>query len=579
MVSHDTPFVATIVVSLALAYAGGILARIAGLPNIVGYILAGIFVGPHTPGFTADQKLTAELAEIGVALLMFAIGLHFSPRDLLRVWHIAVPGALLQVAACTLVGFGAGQLLGWPVPASLVLGLAGAISSTAVAIKALEDRGQLSTDAGRIALGWLVVQDLVVIIALVLLPLVAAGVPDVESLALMIGKTLLMIALFAGFLLGVGQWLLPAILRATARLGSRELFTLGVIVLALGFAYGSSMLTGMSLALGAFFAGLVLGESDLSYQAAAESLPIQSIFTVLFFVSVGMLFDPTLFVTTPLGITTLVIAIIGGSMIFLLIMLALGVSPAVAASASGTLAQVGEFSFILTGVALGLGIMSPDQQGLLLAAALVSILLHSLTMRIYAKLGAYLDARLSTLPQKQKRQPAKLPDGGTLEALSGHVIVVGHGRVGSVIASALRQAGESFIVLEGQWRVSEQARAAGDIVIFGDATRPDVLGAARPRQARLIAVALPDAFQSRRVIELAREANPSICIVARAHSDDEYQYLMSLGADLVIMGEREIALSMSDFTLQRMGLDAARAQAIVDELRDGAAIIRDDSAG
>jgi monovalent cation:H+ antiporter-2, CPA2 family len=578
MVSHDTPFVATIVVSLAVAYAGGIVARFVGLPNIVGYILAGILVGPHTPGFTADQKLTTELAEIGVALLMFAIGLHFSPRDLFRVWHIAVPGALLQVAACTLVGFGAGQLLGWPVSASLVLGLAGAISSTAVSIKALEDRGQLSTEAGRIALGWLVVQDLAVIVALVLLPLVSAGVPDMEALAWMIGKTLLMIALFAGFLMGVGQWLLPAILRATARLGSRELFTLGVIVLALGFAYGSSMLTGMSLALGAFFAGLVLGESDLSYQAAAESLPIQSIFTVLFFVSVGMLFDPTLFITAPLSITTLVVAIIGGSLIFLVIMLTLGVAPAVATSASGTLAQIGEFSFILTGAALGLSIMTPDQQGLLLAAALVSILLHSLTMQVYARLGVRLEARL-TLPQKQKRQPAKLPDGSILEALSGHVIVVGHGRVGSVIASALRRAGESFIVLEGQWRVSEQARAAGDIVIFGDATRPDVLGAARPRQARLIAVALPDAFQSRRVIELAREANPTICIVARAHSDDEYQYLMGLGADLVIMGEREIALSMSDFTLQRMGMDATRAQAIVDELRDGAALIRSEAAG
>ena len=578
MDSHALPFVATIVVSLSIAYAGGVLARLAGLPPLVGYILAGTFVGPHTPGFTADQKLTTELAEIGVALLMFAIGLHFSPRDLLRVWHVAVPGALLQVAACTLVGFGAGRLLGWPVPASLVLGLAGAISSTAVAIKALEERSQLSTDAGRITLGWLIVQDLVVIIALVLLPLVSAGVPDMESLALIVGKTLLMIALFAGFLLGVGQWLLPAILRATALLGSRELFTLGVIVLALGFAYGSSMLTGMSLALGAFFAGLVLGESDLSYQAAAEALPIQSIFTVLFFVSVGMLFDPTLFLTAPGDIVILVIAIIGGSAVSLLIMLTLRVGPAVAANASGTLAQVGEFSFILAGAALGLGIMGRDQQGLLLAAALMSILLHSLTMRVYAKLGAYLENRLP-LPQKEARKRAKLPDGRTLEELSGHVIVIGHGRVGSVIASALRRADESFIVLEGEWRVSEQARSAGYIVIFGDATRPDVLGAARPHHAKLIAVALPDAFQSRRVIELAREANPSICVVARAHSDDEHQYLVNLGADLVIMGEREIALSMSDLTLQRMGLDAASAQAIVDALRDGIIESRAKSSG
>ncbi len=259
-------------------------------------------------------------------------------------------------------------------------------------------------------------------------------------------------------------------------------------------------------------------------------------------------------------------------------MLALGVQPAVAATASGTLAQIGEFSFILTGVALGLGIMNPEQQGLLLAAALVSILLHSLTMRVYARLGDYLD-RKWPLPQREAGKQAELPDGGALDALSGHVIVVGHGRVGSVIANALRKAGKSFVVLDGQWRVSEKARAAGDLVIFGDATRPDVLSAARPGQARLIAVALPDAFQTRRVIELAREANPSIGLVARAHSDDEYQYLMSLGADLVIMGEREIALSMSDFTLQRMGLDAARAQAIVDELRDRAATLRHDRAG
>ncbi len=575
---HATPVVATIVISLVFAYAGGLAARFVGLPNIVGYLLAGILVGPHTPGFIADAKLTTELAEIGVALLMFTIGLHFSLRDLTAVWHVAVPGALMQIACCAALGYGVGWLLGWPTAGSLILGLAIAISSTAVATKALEERRQLATEAGRITLGWLVVQDVVVIVALVLLPLAAREAPDTRTLALLTGETMLRIALFVGLLLGVGRWLLPAILGWTARFGSQELFTLGVIVIALGIAYGSASLLGLSVALGAFFAGMVLGESDLSYQAAAESLPIQNIFTVLFFVSVGTLFNPMLFVTAPMQIISLVIAIVAGcGLIYFLLLIVLGLRGSVAGLVAGTLAQVGEFSFILTALAAGLGLMTDTQQGLVLAAALCSILLHSLTVRAYRILARKLDGKLDQpLGAMRMRNPHS--DARALAALRDHVIIVGHGRIGSVIGKALKLAGHSFVAVDGQWRVSEIARSGGVTAIFGDATREDVLKVARPRQARLIVIALPDAFRTRRVIELARAANPAIGIVARAHSDEEYQYLTELGVGLVIMGEREIALSMSDYTLRQMGLDAASAQALVDGLRKGI-VARNESPG
>jgi CPA2 family monovalent cation:H+ antiporter-2 len=459
-------------------------------------------------------------------------------------------------------------MLGWPPSESFVLGLALAISSTAVAMKALEARRKLDSEAGRIVLGWLVVQDIVVIIALVLLPLVSRDIPDLTALFLLVSKTLLMIAIFAGLLLGVGRWLLPALLAWTARLGSQEMFTLGVIVIALGIAYGSAAGLGLSLALGAFFAGLVLGESDLSHQSAAESLPIQNIFTVLFFVSVGMLFNPELFLEAPAAITALVLTIIlGCGMIFLILTLVLGVRPNTAGTIAGTLAQIGEFSFILTGLAVGLGLLSNDQRGILLAAALVSILVHSLTIRAYSGIGSRLDGRVDIGIGRARRRA--VPDRQELNRLTDHIIIVGHGRVGSVVGRALRETGRGYVIIEGEWRSAEAARADGSFVVFGDATRAEVFRAARAGEARLVVVAMPDAFQSRRVIELAREVNPKIGIVARAHSDEEYRYLMALGVGLAIMGEREIALGMTDYVLQQAGVTAEQAQTVVNRLRDG----------
>lgn len=564
MTDHASPMITTIVASLTFAYFGGLIARLLRLPNIVGYIVAGIFLGPYMPGFTADQKLAADLAEIGVALLMFKIGLHFSLSDLLIVWPIAVPGALLQITASTAIGWLVGTLFGWSPHASFVLGLAIAISSTAVATKAMEDSQQLSTEVGRITLGWLVVQDVVVIIALVLLPVTQE--PFSPWIVLTVGKQLIIFGGIAFALIGLGRWLLPSALSLTARIGSQELFTLGVIVIALGVAYGLSLLN-LSLALGAFFAGLVVGESDLSHQAAAESLPIQNIFTVLFFVSVGMLFNPMLLFSATFKIIAIALAIIiGCGLIFLGLMLLFGVTARTAAPTAGILAQIGEFSFVLTGLALTHKIITADQQGQILAAAIMTMVVNPVTIWGYSKFGAYLDKtlRLSRRHYKPRRSHAEARKMATLH---DHAIIVGYGRVGKIVAEAFRRSKQHFTVIEGEWRRSKAAREEKNMVVFGDATLPGVLRAARPAHARLIVVALPDAFQARRVIEMAREANPQIVIVARVHSDKEYQYLTELGVGLVIMGEREIALSMSEYALRHAGVDAEAAQVIVDGLR------------
>jgi CPA2 family monovalent cation:H+ antiporter-2 len=544
---------------------------------MIGYIAAGVLLGPHTPGlnadsyssgFNADQELTAQLAEIGVALLMFKIGLHFSIRDLITVWHVAVPGALAQISMSTLIGTAAGSLLGWPLPASVVLGLSIAISSTAVATRALEDRQLLSADVGRVVLGWLVLQDLVVISALILMPVIAQGTADPVELGWLISKTLVMLVVFSVILFVIGQWLLPTLLGFTARIGSHEMFTLGVVVIALGVAFGLSKALGMSLALGAFFAGLVLGESDLSHQAAAESLPIQNIFTVLFFISVGMMFDPSLVLSSSLDMIAILVAIIlSGGMIFFGLALLFRVRPKTAGVTAGVLAQVGEFSFILTSLAVAHAFMTQKQQGLLLAGAIMSILLHSLTIAAFRSLGTGLDKRLFSFSRRRIAVLKARVHAAGISELRDHAIIVGYGRVGRLVATALRRAELPFAIIEGEWQSAKTGGEEGDQVVFGDATQRAVLRAARPAHARVVVVALPDAFQTRRVIELAQQANPAICIVARAHSDEEYQYLLDHGAGLVIMGEREIALGMSDHVLQKMEMSAANAQAIIDSLR------------
>lgn len=565
---HGSGLLSTLVVSLAFAFAGGMAARMARLPPLVGYLLAGVMVGPFTPGFVADQKIANELADIGVALLLFGVGLHFSPNDLWRARRIAIPGALMQIALTTAIGFlVARYLVGQPAPGALIIGLCLAIASTAVATRALAERGRLDTPAGRIALGWLVVQDIVVVLALVLVPLVfqtEAGQPAEWFAG--VGQVVLQVTGFIVAMSLVGRRFIPWLLGQVARLGSRELFTLAVIVIALGIASASTLLFGVSMALGAFVAGVVLGESDLSHQSAAETLPVQQVFTVLFFVSIGMLFDPMSVLRMPLEIAAMLVAIvIGAGFATLVILLALRCPTETAALVGAAFAQIGEFSFILTELAVDQKLIDAAGRDLVLAAALMSIIINALMFRLASDLAP----RVAGMPLLRRwREGAESDHALEPIRLAGHAILVGHGRVGSLVAGALTSHGLPFAVIESDRMRAEKLRASGSTVIYGDATREEVLRAASPGAAHLLVVALPDAFHARHVIALARKMNPAIETVVRTHSNQEALYLEEeAGVGLVVMGEREVALSMSDFALQRLGVSSADAQVTVNRLR------------
>ena len=565
-----SPLLLTLVAALSLALLLGILARQLRLPPLVGYLLAGVAVGPHTPGIYADPGLTAALAEVGVALLLFGVGLHFSFADLLATRRVALPGALGQIAAGTALGALAGAwALGLGAAPALVFGLALAIASTAVATRVLSDRGQIGGEAGRIALGWLVVQDLVVVFALVLLPAAAGSGEGGGALTLDLARSLLALVGFLAAMVLAGRRLLPWALARAARTGSRELFTLAVAVAALGVAYGAAALFGVSVALGAFFAGVVLGESHLSHQAAARALPLEQVFAVLFFVSVGMLFDPGAVIEAPLATVAVVLAALLGTGGATLAMLALlRVEPRTAGTVAGALAQIGEFSFVLTELAIGRGILPEEARGPVLVAAFVTVVLNPAVLPLTERLVGRA-ARSRRLRRwlwggaRQGRRLAGIPAG-----LAGHAIIVGHGRVGSVVAEALRRHGLPFVVVEADHRQAERLREQGTPTVWGDATDPEVLAGARPETARLLVVALPVAFLAQRVVELACAANPGIDIAVRAHADEEVALLAERHrVGLVVMGEREVALGTSDYVLQRFGVDAEAAQATVDALR------------
>jgi CPA2 family monovalent cation:H+ antiporter-2 len=377
---HEVALIATIAVGLAIAFLLGFLAVRLKLPPLIGYMLAGIVVGPFTPGFVADPHLTPQLAEIGVILLMFGVGMHFSIRDLLAVRHIAVPGAIVQIIVATALGGGVAALWGWPLGASLVFGLSLSVASTVVLLRALEARGQVDSGAGRIAVGWLIVEDLAMVLALVLLPAFAGllGAPNAAQgpagLAGTVGLTLVKVAAFVTVMLVVGSRLFPWVLQGVERTGSPELFTLAVIALSLGVAFASYVLFGVSLALGAFFAGMVVHESDLNERAATELRPLQDIFAAFFFVSVGMLLDPAVFVREPLHVLeVLAIIVLGKSLAALGIVLALGHPLNTAGTVSAALAQIGEFSFILIGLGIHLGLIPEEAQSLVVAGAILSI--------------------------------------------------------------------------------------------------------------------------------------------------------------------------------------------------------------
>jgi CPA2 family monovalent cation:H+ antiporter-2 len=550
---HASPLVAVLVVGLGLAFVFGTIANRLKLSPIVGYLLAGVAIGPFTPGFVADPHLTLQLAEIGVILLMFGVGLHFSLKDLVSVRAIVLPGALLQVAGSTLIGAGIAWLLGWRPAACLVFGLALAIASTVVTMRALQERRLIDSQRGRITVGWLIVQDVLTVVALVLLPPLApvlkngATLASLEpwALAASLGLTLGKLVAFAALMFVVGRRLIPAILHYVAHTGSRELFRLAVLTVALGVAFAAAQLFGVSIALGAFFAGMILSESPLSQRAAEESLPLRDAFAVLFFVSVGMLFDPTVLLRQPVAFALTLLAVMGGTAgIAFLLMRAFGQSIANAAFIAVGLAQIGEFSFILIDLGIGLDLVTKEARDLILGTSIVSIVANP---ALFAA-AVQLKRRLEPLKPDRITEPEPL----AMTQLADHAVLVGYGRVGRLVAQGLRASGVPFLVIEDAPDAVESLRGQGIEVLAGNGAMARVLAAANLGRARMLFVAIPEAFEAGQIVEQARRANAGLDIVARAHFDAEVDHLAARGATAVIMGEREIARAMLEHARERM---------------------------
>jgi CPA2 family monovalent cation:H+ antiporter-2 len=526
-----------IVAGLVLAFVFSAAAIRLRMSPLVGYVLAGVAVGPFTPGYVADQGLADQLAEIGVILLMFGVGLHFSIKDLMSVRKIAVPGAVVQIAVATLMGMGLAELLGWTLAGGFVFGLALSVASTVVLLRALQTRRLIDTERGRIAVGWLIVEDLAMVLALVLLPALAEGSSAGTNIGVTLLLTVLKVGGFIAFMLIVGRRLIPWILHSVAHSGSRELFRLAVLAIALGVAYGAAKLFGVSFALGAFFAGMILAESPLSQRAAEETLPLRDAFSVLFFVAVGMLFNPAILVenTLPL-IATVLIIIFGKSIAAFAIVLAFGRPRQTALTIAASLAQIGEFSFILAALGVELELLPPEGRDLVLAGAIISILLNPLLFTVIARYSR---------PDEGGPEPAA---AGTAPP-TGHVVLVGYGRVGSIVGRELADAGTRFTLIEAEGDVPGLPTDDNVKVLIGNAASPQLLQAADIDNARLLFVAIPQTFEAGQIVEQARAANPALRIVARAHSDEEVRYLEEKGADTTIMGEKEIARRMIDQAL------------------------------
>jgi monovalent cation:H+ antiporter-2, CPA2 family len=563
-VPHDVPLITTIAAALGLALIMGFVAARLKLPALVGYLIAGIIIGPATPGFVADIELSNQLAEIGVMLLMFGVGLHFSLDDLLAVRRIALPGAIVQIAVATLLGIGVTALWGWSLAAGIVFGLALSVASTVVLLRALESRGVLESVNGRIAVGWLVVEDLVMVLVLVLLPpfsvwlggnspLPAEGAGN-QSLLITLVFALGRVSVFIALMLVVGRRLFPWLLWKIARTGSRELFTLCVIAAAVGIAYGSAELFGVSFALGAFFAGMVMRESPLSYRAAEESLPLRDAFSVLFFVSVGMLFDPQVLISEPIHVIVVVAIIVFGKSLaafFLVLLFRYPLNTALTVSAG--LAQIGEFSFILASLGVSLGLLPTEGQSLILAGAILSIALNPLVFHAIDPAQVWIRAR-SKLAQTLERPDdplAVLPMTVDLNRLTGQVVLVGYGRVGRRIGEALTVNGISFVVAEENREIVEKLRERGVPAVSGDASEPTVLIQAHVHRARMLVIATPDTLDVRRMIEIVRTVNPRIETVVRTHSEEEAVLLEKENAGKVFLGEHELALAMTRYVLER----------------------------
>jgi CPA2 family monovalent cation:H+ antiporter-2 len=544
---QHTSLIAMLVFGFVLAFVLGALANKLRLSPLVGYLLAGVLAGPFTPGFVGDAEIAPQLAEIGVILLMFGVGLHFSLRDLMSVKNIAIPGAVAQIAVATVLGWGLSELMGWSHVQGIVFGFSLATASTVVLLRAMEERRLLDTRRGKIAVGWLIVEDLACVLALVLIPALA-GVLDgsagesAGSIWIALAITLGKVVAFVVFMLVVGRKAIPWILERIAGTGSRELFTLAVLAIAMGVAFGSAELFGVSFALGAFFAGMLLNESEFSHQAAQDSLPMRDAFAVLFFVSVGMLFDPNILVQHPWQVlaTTLII-VFGKSAAAYVIVRAFGHPNSTALTISTSLAQIGEFAFIIAGLGLTLGILPKDGHSLVLAGALISIMLNPILFMVLDRWQLREDARVL---RDAPPEPAVVPMD-----IADHAIIVGYGRVGGQLAHLLHERGVPLVVIEDDADLVAQARAYGLPAIRGNAASRRVMLEAAPERAKLAVFAIPQALEAGETIERLKALNPAITVLARAHSEAQVKHLLAHGADAAVLAERELAYSLAEMVM------------------------------
>jgi len=558
---HNIPLITTLAAGFGIALVLGFVAERLKFPVLVGYLLAGILIGPATPGFVADAHIAAQLSEIGVMLLMFGVGLHFSLADLLAVKRIAVPGAVVQMTCATLLGMAASWWWGWPWGHGLLFGLSLSCASTVVLLKALEARGILESMNGRIAVGWLIVEDLATVLVLVLLPPLAAllggnavAVSGNEAVWITIAKTLLQVGAFIGLMMIVGRRVIPWLLWQIAGTGSRELFTLAVVAAAIGIAFGAAKLFNVSFALGAFFAGMVMRESEFSHRAAQESLPLRDAFSVLFFVSVGMLFQPDVLIEKPLQVLgVLSIIMLGKTLAAFFLVLSLRYPLNTALTVAASLAQIGEFSFILAGLGQALGLMTAEGMSLILSGALFSIALNPLMFSAIEPLRKWaLEKSAFARKLEQREEPfAELPTTTERKFLEKQIVLVGYGRVGQRIAASLMEKDIPYVIAEQNREIVEGLRKVGTPAVAGDAAEPAVLIQAHIADAAMLVIAFPDPINVRQMVETAKALNPDIEILIRTHSESESELLRQNQFGTVFFGEEELAKGMAAHVLMR----------------------------
>ncbi|CZG10334.1 cation:proton antiporter domain-containing protein [Legionella pneumophila] len=559
---HSLPLITTISMGFALALILGLIAARLKIPPLVGYLLAGVAIGPYTPGLMADIRIAQELAEIGVMLLMFGVGLHFSLSDLIRVRKIAIPGAIVQIVAATILGSCVAILWGWNYGSALIFGLSLSVASTVVLLRALEERGALESINGHIAVGWLLVEDLAMVVVLVLLPPLAHWLGDSSSVGIhkplwfVFGLTLIKVSTFIAFMLLVGRRFFPKLLWLVARTGSRELFTLCVITAAISIAYVASKLFDVSFALGAFFAGMIMRESSFSHRAAEESLPLRDAFAVLFFVAVGMLFDPAVLVEQPLQVLTVVgIIVIGKSIAAFVLVLIFHYPLQSALIVSASLAQIGEFSFILAELGVRLGMLPEEGQSFILAGALISIGINPLVFKLINPVHAWIKSypRLLAFFERSGDPLAELPMTTTEEYLEGQVVLVGYGRVGKRVAHLLSEKAIPFVVVEDNREIIESLRATNFPAVYGDASDPSVLIQSHIARASMLIIVIADTVHVRKMIQYAYQLNPEIEVIVRTHDEEEAALLQKEITGKVFFAEGEIAKNMGEYALNRYG--------------------------